>query len=115
MATHVKAFLEGELPYQSAVYVVIDTTKNSIHVQPATVSGRYTIAEGQYRFAYEYPGEIDDYLKAKGAELGVDKGLWDKCGFYMGVKSTDLQIFDLITTEHQTDYAIADLAIAYAR
>ena len=115
MTIPIKVFLEGELPHQSAVYVVMNRDKKEIHVYSIKVGGRYTISNALIRTSNDNKElkEANKYIKAKCAELETVQ-LYDKAGFYMGVKATDLKIFDLITTQQRTtDYAFIDSLIVF--
>ena len=111
----IKVFLEGELPHQSAVYVVMNRDKKEIHVYSIKVGGRYTISNALIRTSNDNKElkEANKYIKAKCAELETVQ-LYDKAGFYMGVKALDLEMFDDVTTQQRTtDYAFIDSLIVF--
>lgn len=112
--SYIKGFLEGELPYQSAVYVTILPKRKQVHVMPVNTGGRYTIANAQYNWSYEYPPETQEYIKKVCTDLQA-LTLYDKSGFYMGVRATDIGIFDFVTPDRRMDYAWRDIMTPYTR
>ena len=61
MATQLQAIFEGELPQQSAVYVMVDKSKEWIHILPDNVNSKYSIA-CYYEYTYDASKEAETYI-----------------------------------------------------
>lgn len=116
MAAHVRSIFEGELPNQSAVYVIADKRERRIHIAPINVNSKYTIAHEQRRYTDEGPVAAARFLNDKCNELGVLRPQ-DECGIYMGRSVRDLGLFELFRDSENEirNYAMMDLNVPYSR
>jgi hypothetical protein len=109
--------LQGELPVQSAVYVIFALREKAIHVISRDVSSKYTIMQG---LSADTQATIRGHMnqatiRGHKSSLPLDGGD-DKAGFYNGIDSSAL--FELIQAQpiHGTDAAQADLySLPYTR
>jgi hypothetical protein len=108
--------ISGNLPRQSSVYVIFAVCERLIHVFSTEVSSRFTVVREQLSECYdETPDEDRQFLEYAVVRLGVNNSA-DKAGFYNGVSSSRLGLFESVCEcgEH-TYYETIDCMVPYAR
>ena len=107
--------ISGNLPHQSSVYVIFAVRERLIHVFSTEVSSRFTVVREQLSECYiETPDEDQQFLEDAAVRLGVNNSA-DKAGFYNGVSSSRLGLFESVCErgEH-TYYETIDCMVPYA-